>query len=149
MGTSKHMKGVDLTMWVFTHSHYHQFYGGFFFSLSLSFSRSLHVCNLGVVLSWTMKLSLAPSKYVIGCWTLPNTTSIHIKKHKKTWGPLKAYFQSYIIHCHGPTCFVVRKANEVLLLQMSKDQGREMSFYLFTYFRTLLSLQGRMEEEGE
>jgi hypothetical protein len=32
-----------------------------------------------------------------------------------------------VIHCHGPTSFAMREAKEVLLLQMSRDHGREMT----------------------
>ena len=51
----------------------------------------------------TMKLSHGPVKFVIGCWTCPNTTSVYTKKKNcqsdhGIWGPQKTYFKAYIIH---------------------------------------------------
>ena len=56
------------------------------------------------------------------------------KSDHVTWGPPKAYFQAYIIHCNGLTGFVVGEAKEVLLLQMSRDHGKEMPFYYYYYY---------------
>ena len=42
--------------------------------------------------------------------------------------PKNSYFQAYIIHHHGPTCFDVREAKEILLLQMPMDHGKELPF---------------------
>ena len=40
----------------------------------------------------------------------------------------KGPISKLIIHCHGPTSFAMREEKEVLLLQMSRDHGREMTF---------------------
>ena len=63
-----------------------------------------------------------------------------------TWGPQKAYFQAYIIHCHGPTSFAVGDANEILSLQMSMNHDREM---LFIYINRPKEFIITRKEEGE
>ena len=37
--------------------------------------------------------------------------------------PQKTYFQAYIIHCQGFTCFAAWEANEVLLLKCHGNHG--------------------------
>ena len=49
-------------------------------------------------------------------------------------GPQKAYFRVHSIHCHGPICFAVREAEEVLSLQKSGGHGREMSFNIILIY---------------
>ena len=73
-------------------------------------------------------------------------TLVYIKKNKcksdhGAWGLQKAYFQAYLIHCHGPKVFVVGKAKEVMS-EMSGDHGREKSNIFHSY-------EERGEEEGE
>ena len=47
--------------------------------------------------------------------------------------PQRHVFVDYTIHFNGPMGFGVREATEVLSLQMSRDHGREMPFYLFIF----------------
>ena len=56
------------------------------------------------------------------------------KSDHGTWGPQKACFHAYIIHCHDPTGFAVGEAKEVLLLQLSRDYDKEMPFFFFFSF---------------
>ena len=70
----------------------------------------------GLFTPWTIKLSRGLVKFVIGCWTHPATTSIYTKEKMSkwppngVWGPQKTYFEAYIVHWHGPTCFAVERA---------------------------------------
>ena len=65
-----------------------------------------------------------------------------------TWGFLKAFFHAYTIHCHDPTNYVVGEAKEVLLLQKSRDHGKEMRFwYFFSSCSYFSSKQSHMYEE--
>ena len=76
-----------------------------------------------------------------------------------TWGPQKAYFHAYIIHCHDPVGFAMGKVKEVLSLQMSRDHGKQMFIWTFlaSFFFLCLSFLPTVsivtkregEEEGE
>ena len=70
-----------------------------------------------------MKLSLAPFK--ICDWAL-NLSHDHGIRHSH-----KVHFQCYVIQCHGPTCFALGEAKKVIMLQTSKDHGKEMFFFIF------------------
>ena len=55
----------------------------------------------------------------IGCWTRPGIIANDIKEEnvRVTMGlevSKRHIFEAYIIHGHGPTCFVVGEAKEVL-----------------------------------
>jgi hypothetical protein len=56
------------------------------------------------------------------------TSRKECKSAHGTWGPQKAYFQAYTIHCHNSMGFVVGEAKGVLLLQPSGDHGIEIPF---------------------
>ena len=77
-----------------------------------------------------MKSSLGLVKYVIVFFpgSLRYTSRKKCKSDHGTWGLRKAYFQAYIIHYHDPMSFAMGEAKEVLLLQMTRDHGKEMSF---------------------
>ena len=70
------------------------------------------------------------------CYWLLNSSRNHIDLHQakiirvimELYVPKNSYFQAYIIHHHGPTCFDVREAKEILLLQMPMDHGKELPF---------------------
>ena len=43
--------------------------------------------------------------------------------------PKKAYFQAYIIHCHGPMVFVVRKAKRGALIANVRGPWQKDAIY--------------------
>ena len=106
-----------------------------------------------------MKLSLAPLKYVIGCWTHLGTTLVYLKKKYKSdhgiQGPQEAYFQAYIIYYYGPKGFEVGEAKEFLSLQMSRDHGKKkhtgflpINFLFVFSAQRFQSYKKRREDEG-
>jgi hypothetical protein len=68
---------------------------------------------------WLLKLVSRP---------LPFTPRSKCQSDHEVWGPRKPYSKAYIIHCHGPTCFVLGEAKEVLWLlkKNSRAHGREI-----------------------
>ena len=50
------------------------------------------------------------------------------KSDHGTWGPHKAYFQVYIIHCHGPTCYVMGEAKEVFQCKCQGTMAKKCQF---------------------
>ena len=46
-------------------------------------------------------------------------------------GSQKVYIQAYIIHCHIPTCYVVREVKKVPMLQKSGCRCEEMPLYIY------------------
>ena len=72
------------------------------------------------------------------------------------WGPQKAYFHAYIIHCHGPTCLVVGDSERQKRFSPYKYQGavaKKCRFYIILYFyiypNCFHSYEQWREEEGE
>ena len=109
--------------------------------------------------SWTMMLSLAYLKHVIGHWTRSKTTLVYIKKKIVTMTtelevPKNPIFHAHVIHYHGTTEVTVGEAKEFFSLQMSKDHGKEMLLLFFFFFfflfmpNNLQSHKERREEEG-
>ena len=97
----------------------------------MSFS-TLHVEDHDVV-------SCCPllQKNAIGGWTRPSRDHFNFdggKFVKVAWGLLKACFQAYIIHYHGPMGFVVREAKEVLSMQKPRDHDKEMPLSIILSF---------------
>ena len=96
---------------------------------------------------WTMKSSLAPLKHSIGHWL--NSSQDHFGLHQEKdvrvtmslevskcpfWRPAL----STIMVQMG---FAMGEAKEVLLLQMSVDHGKEMSFDFLCQTRSLFTLK--------
>ena len=62
-------------------------------------------------------------KYGIGSWIRLGTPLGYTKERNKNknhsdhgiQGPQKMYLKAYIIHWHGPTCFVLREAKNAML----------------------------------
>ena len=90
--------------------------------------------DFGVVYITDHEVAHIAQKYVVGHWTPSwNHFGLHQRKNKcksdhEPWGSQKAYFYGYIVHCFGPTGFAMGEAKEVLSLQISRDDDKEMSF---------------------
>ena len=85
----------------------------------------------------TMKPSLARLKYVVGRWTRPGTTLPYIKGKilraaTEVEVPKMPMLKHVLSKSQGPTGFVVREAEEVLLLPKSGNHSRWIPFcYIF------------------
>ena len=87
--------------------------------------------------------------------------SLHQENNRKsdhgTCGLQKAYFQTYIIHYHGPMSIAMGEAKEVLSLQMPRDHGKKnvvfplISSFLFLSFakQFLVGTKKEGEKKGE
>ena len=88
----------------------------------------------GMFPSWTMKSSLVPLKYVIGCWTRPGTTSVYIKE-KNAKGIME--FEVLKRFIFTPTLSIVmvqrvlqwERRKRFFLLQMSEYHRKENFFW--------------------
>ena len=101
-----------------------------------------------------MKLSLAPLKYVIGCWTCLETTSVYIKGKRVEWpwglkSPIGLFFMLVlsIVMVQWVLCWERLKrlsrcrSHEIMVMK------RHLYEHIYIYYQTLLKLEERREEE--
>ena len=108
----------------------------------------------GLFTSWTMKYSLALyNMWLVVELVLGPLRFISKKKKCKsnhaTWGPWKAYFHAYIIHCHDPMGFAMGRAKEVISMHMSGDHGRERCQLFFIVMRKWREGEGEKVKHEE